>query len=325
MRPDPLAPLLAAGGVVVIDGGLGTQLEAQGAYLSDPLWSARLLRDAPDEIVAAHLAYYRAGARLAITSSYQATFAGYADRGIARDDAADLMRRSVRLASAARERHLAERGAGETGPLSIGVSVGPLFVGASVGPYGAMLADGSEFRGRYGLTVEGLRGFHRERMEVLADAGPDLLVCETIPEIEEATALVDLLEELVVPAWLVFSCADGAHIASGAPVEEAFALAEGSDAVVGFGVNCTLPIHLPELIARGVSVSSKTIVAYPNSGEHWDATARRWVPGPAGTGVDPAAARRWVDAGARIVGGCCRVTPSIIAELSAAELAGGRT
>ena len=315
MRPDPLAPLLAAGAVVIIDGGLGTQLEAQGADLSDPLWSARLLRDAPGGIVAAHLAYYRAGARLAITASYQATFAGYAARGIARDDAANLMRRSVRLASAARERHLAERAGGD---------VGPLFVGASVGPYGAMLADGSEFRGRYGLTVEALRDFHRERMEVLADAGADLLVCETIPEVEEAAALVDLVDDAGVPAWLVFSCADGARLASGAPVEDAFALAEDSDAVVGVGVNCTLPVHLPELIARAAAVSSKTIVVYPNSGERWDATARGWVPGPPGTGVDPPAARRWVDAGARIVGGCCRVTPSMIAELSTADLARDR-
>jgi len=260
--------------------------------------------------VAAHLAFYRTGARVATTASYQATFEGFGRRGIDREGAAGLLRRSVTLAAGARTRYREEcAAAGRTDP-------GPLLVAASVGPYGAMLADGSEYRGRYGLTVVQLRDFHRERLKVLAASGADLLACETIPELEEAEALADLLTETPGAAgWLAFSCADGARLWSGAPVEEAAAVANASPGVVAVGVNCTAPEHVEDLVARMRSVTAKPIVAYPNSGEGWDAAARRWKPGVSPR-VDPAAARRWIHAGAAIVGGCCRVTPEQIALLA---------
>src|SRR5512141_102649 len=140
MQPGPFVSSLLPGGVLVLDGGLATQLEAQGADLSDRLWSARLLAEDPEAIVRAHLAYFRAGARVATTASYQATFEGFAARGLAHDEAVGLLGRSVDLADRARQRAASE-----------GVN-GPLFIAASIGPYGAMLADGSEYRGRYGLT-----------------------------------------------------------------------------------------------------------------------------------------------------------------------------
>jgi homocysteine S-methyltransferase len=310
MRPDPLAPLLERDRIVILDGGLATQLEAQGSDLADPLWSARVLLEAPEEIEAAHLTYFRAGARVAITASYQASFEGFADRGI--DDArtVDLLRRSTTLADAARSVYRAElAAAGAPDP-------GPLLVAASVGPYGAMLADGSEYRGRYGLSVARLAGFHRRRLEVLAASGADLLACETIPELEEATALVDLLAELpTAAAWLAFSCEDGARLRSGTPIEEAVAVADASDAVVAVGFNCTAPEHIEELVGRTRAVTAKPIVVYPNSGEGWDAEARDWVPAT-GVDVDPPAARRWAAAGAALIGGCCRVTPAQITRLA---------
>jgi len=306
MRPDPLAPLLALDGTVIIDGGLATQLEAQGNDLSDRLWSARLLLEDPEEIVRAHLAYFRAGARIATTASYQATFEGFAARGIDHAGAVALLRQTVALAADARSRYRSERAPDDPGPL---------LVAASVGPYGAMLADGSEYRGRYGRTVAELRDFHRERMAVLAETKADLLACETIPEVEEGIALVDLLDEVDAVGWLSFTCADGGHLRSGAPVEEAFAPADGSPRVVAVGVNCTAPEHVEELVARARAATAKPIVVYPNSGEGWDTVARRWTPA-SGPRVDPATAREWVAAGARLVGGCCRVTPDHIALLA---------
>jgi homocysteine S-methyltransferase len=142
-----------AGGVLVADGGLATELEARGHDLSDALWSARLLMDAPREITAAHLAFFRAGAVIATTASYQASFGGFAARGLPRGDAVRLMRRSVELAQAARDD---VAGDGRT-----------RWVAASVGPYGAALADGSEYRRRYGLSVAALVAWHRPRLEVL--------------------------------------------------------------------------------------------------------------------------------------------------------------
>lgn len=307
---------LDGGEAILLDGGLSTQLEAQGADLSDRLWSARLLADDPAAIAAAHLAFYRAGARVATTASYQATFEGFAVRGVDRAGAEVLLRRSVELAAGARAAVAAEDAASGRPPVR-------RFVAASVGPYGAMLANGSEYRGDYGRTVAQLGDFHRERLAVLASTGADVLAVETIPEVEEAAAVAELLPEIDgAAAWVSFSCRDGAHLSSGAPVEEGVAAVDGRPGVLAVGVNCTAPEHLDELVARIRAVTALPVVVYPNSGEGWDAVARRWTGSGRGR-VDAAAARRWCDLGARLVGGCCRVTPDQIAAL-APGVAGAR-
>jgi homocysteine S-methyltransferase len=297
---------LRHGDPLPLDGGLATQLEAQGADLSDSLWSARLLIEEPDQIVAAHVAFYRAGARIATTASYQATFEGFARRGLDHAAAEDLLRRSVALAGQARAQALGEGAAG------------PLFVAASVGPYGAMLADGSEYRGNYGRTVAELAGFHRERLRILADTAADVLAVETIPELEEAEAVAGLLGEVLgIAAWISFSCADGGRLRSGAPIEQAVEAVRDAPGVVAIGINCTAPEHVDELVGRIRAACSLPIAVYPNSGEGWDAVARRWT----GTGpgrVDGEAAARWVAAGAMLIGGCCRVSPSQIASIAEA-------
>jgi len=301
---------LAAGDLIVLDGGLATQLEAQGADLSDRLWSARLLIEEPEAITAAHLAFYRAGARIATTASYQATFEGFAARGIDLASAVMLLRRSVDLAVAARGQYVEERLAAGSAPS------GPLFVAASVGPYGAMLADGSEYRGRYGRSVGDLRDFHRARMDVLADTPADVLAVETIPELEEVEAVAGLLAEGPnAAAWISVTCQDGQRLRSGVPVEEAVMAAAASPGVVAVGVNCTPPAFVEEIVARMRVVTTLPIAVYPNSGEGWDAEARRWTGSPSER-VDAAAAARWCAAGATLVGGCCRVTPDQIAGLS---------
>ena len=294
---------------VLLDGGLSTQLEAQGADLSDSLWSARLLADDPAQIVAAHLAFYRAGARVATTASYQATFEGFAGRGIGRVGAEALLRASVELAGRARTQIEAE----DTG---VGRPPARRFIAASVGPYGAMLADGSEYRGNYGRTVAELRDFHRDRLGVLASTDADILAVETIPEVEEAAAIAELLLEVDgAAAWVSFSCRDGAHLCSGAPIEEGVAAVDGKPGVAAVGANCTAPEHIDELVARIRAATALPIVIYPNSGEGWDAAARRWT-GMGRDRVDPDAARRWRGLGAELVGGCCRVTPDQIAMLA---------
>lgn len=295
---------------LVLDGGLATELEAQGADLSDALWSARILADDPDRIISAHLAYYRAGARVATTASYQATFEGFARRGIGREAAAALMRRSVELAADARAGVYGER---RDEPAS-GVR-DDLFVAGSIGPYGAMLADGSEYRGRYGLSVAQLRDFHRDRLAVLAGTPADVLAVETIPELDEAVAVVELLGEIEAAAWVSFSCADGRRLGSGAPIEEAVAAIDGASGVVAIGVNCTAPAHIEELVTRIRTATALPIIAYPNSGEGWNAARKAWTGAPGGR-VDAAAARRWLAAGARAIGGCCRVTPEQVRGLA---------
>ncbi|MQY38599.1 Homocysteine S-methyltransferase [Streptomyces sp. RB17] len=293
-----LAHALAAG-TVVLDGGMSNQLESAGYDLSDELWSARLLAERPEAVTAAHLAYFRAGADVAITASYQATFEGFARRGIGHDDAARLLASSVDLA---RE---ATRQAGDEGIDR------PLWVAASVGPYGAMLADGSEYRGRYGLSMDELERFHRPRMAVLAAAAPDVLALETVPDADEGAALLRAVRGLGVPAWLSYTV-EGRHTRAGQPLEEAFAPAADVDEVIAVGVNCCAPQDVQPAAEIAARVTGKPVVVYPNSGEAWDAEARAWT-GRTRFGADQV--KTWQDAGARLIGGCCRVGPEAIAAI----------
>ncbi len=291
-------------GVVLLDGGFATELERRGHDLSDDLWSARLLVDDPAEVRATHLAFFRSGARVATTASYQASFAGFAARGMSRQGSAALMRLSVTLAREAASQAEAEDGV-------------PRLVAASIGPYGAVLADGSEYHGSYGVSDGYLRSFHAERLEVLAAAGADLLAVETVPSEQEVTVLLDVLSTLgpAVPAWLSLTCADDETTRAGEPVGRVFGLTRGHDAVLAVGVNCTAPPYVEALVSAAVAASGKPAVAYPNSGESWDGETRTW--GGDGAVVDLELARRWVSAGARYVGGCCRVGSADIARLAA--------
>ncbi len=311
MGVETVVDLLAQGDSIVLDGGLATQLEARGHDLSDDLWSARLLRDDPAEIEEVHLAYFRAGARVAITASYQASLEGFAGAGIGPDEATVLLRRSVELADRARGRRL-EQLAGEVAE----VEPSPLFVAASVGPYGAMLADGQEYEGNYGLTLEELRTFHRPRLAELVAAEPDVLAFETIPSTLEAEALVGLLAEFPnARAWLSYSCADGGRTCEGQPFEEAVRVAEGSRQVIAVGVNCTRPEHVDELLTRGRTATLLPFVVYPNDGRVWDGPGRRWLGLGAG-GFPVGAVERWRALGAQLVGGCCGVGPDAIRALA---------
>ncbi|THA29504.1 homocysteine S-methyltransferase [Streptomyces sp. A1277] len=295
MPSRPLAAALAEG-TVLLDGGLSNQLEAQGCDLSDALWSARLLADGPGQIEAAHAAYVRAGAQVLISASYQASFEGFERRGIGRAEAAGLFARSMepaRRAAGAVERDV--------------------WVAASVGPYGAVTADGAEYRGRYGLTIRELERFHRPRIEALAAAGPDVLALETVPDMEEARALLRAAGECGLPVWLSYTVA-GDRTRAGQPLDEAFALAGACDQVIAVGVNCCDPADADAAVRTAARTTGKPVVVYPNSGEHWDAAAGSWT---GDATFDPGRAEAWREAGARLVGGCCRVGPATIAELAA--------
>jgi homocysteine S-methyltransferase len=288
---------------VVIDGGLATELEANGYDLSDRLWSARLLLTDPEAIEAAHLAYFRAGAQVATTASYQASIEGFSAAGLDRAAALRLISLSVELASQARARYREETG-----------EEGSLLVAGSVGPYGAMLADGSEYRGDYDPGATVLADFHRPRLNALAEAGADILAFETIPTLREAHVLVGLLDEVGIPAWLSYSCRDGGATSAGEPIEEAVAVAD-HPRIVAVGVNCTAPRHMPALLAAARTATDLPLIAYPNGGERWDTATRRWLADEGGD-YDPATVASWAGLGATWLGGCCGTGPAEIAALS---------
>jgi homocysteine S-methyltransferase len=298
---SPFDPLLADGGVIVLDGGLGTELDRRGADLRDPLWSARALVESPELVRDVHAAYFAAGADIATSSSYQATFGALEARGLDRAEAARLFRRSVELVREA----------------ASGFS-GIRLAAASIGPYGAALGNGAEYTGDYDLDERALVDFHVPRLEALAAADPDVFAVETIPSIAEARALVAALERVPeVPAWMSFSCRDGWHLCDGTPFEDAVGVAASSPSVVAIGVNCTSPLHVPSLIEIA-RAGGRAVVCYPNRGAFWDPVRKVWVDPPR---QDPRPTLRpveWRDAGAALIGGCCGTTPGDIAAMASA-------
>lgn len=304
-RFDDLVP---PGATLVLDGGLATRLEARGHDISSPLWSAALLYAYPGAIVQAHLDYLDAGADCVISASYQASQAGFMELGLSAFEADRLIAGSVDLARQARDRFVEQAPDGRRTPL----------VAASVGPWGATRHDGSEFRGDYGVPASVLKEFHYHRLPVLDDAGADLLACETIPDHTEAQVLHELLRLVKTPAWISFTCADERHLRDGTPLRDMAALFADHPRVVAVGVNCTAPRLIPALIAEcRAGAPGKAVVVYPNSGEAWDRGRQAWSE-DAGAMDWGAAARAWQAAGARALGGCCRVSPAQIAAVRAA-------
>ncbi len=304
MISDPIRVFLDHQGVMILDGGLATELEALRFDMNDELWSARILMDDPELLRQVHLAYLDAGADCIATASYQATIPGFTRRGLTEPEARELLRLSVSIAKGVRDAFWDDptRREGRLEPL----------VQASIGPYGAYLADGSEYTPDYDLGEAGLREFHRPRWDALVEAEPELIGCETIPSASEADALLRLLDDTPhLCAWISFSCRDDACLADGTPLEEAITNATSVQRVAAVGFNCVPPSLVPALIDRFTGVTDVPLIVYPNSGEGWDADARAWTGSqePLDFGE---AARKWKGMGASIIGGCCRTGPADI-------------
>jgi homocysteine S-methyltransferase len=314
MPTDPLLPFLQRHGVMLLDGGLATELESRGRKIDDDLWSAGVLLDDPDLIRAVHFDYLRAGADCITGASYQATFAGLERRGLGESAAADCLRLSVELARQARDTFWSQEAARAERQRPL--------IAASIGPYGAYLADGSEYRGDYGLDIGALVTFHERRFGILATSGADLLACESIPAREEAEALLRLLCATdTMRAWFSFTCRDGAHLSDGTPIAVVAAELDREDRVAAIGVNCTAPRFIAPLLGALRESTSKPLVVYPNSGESYDPTDKRWS-GPRSPVDFATAAPGWVEAGARLVGGCCRTGPDHIRRMRSALIEG---
>lgn len=283
----------------VLDGGMATELERRGCDISGPLWSAHVLDTAPDTIAAVHLDYLRAGADCISTVSYQVSAMGYAESGRPPADATKALQESILIAEAARAEYCRE-------------SDRPVFIAASLGPYGAALHNGAEFHGHYDIGFDGLVAFHADRLAVIAETSANLVALETVPSLEEGRAISKALSEFpVLHAWMSFTCRDDAHVAHGERLMDCAALLDGIPQVVAIGINCTAPHLVERLIAEAKGGTAKSVFVYPNSGELWDATNRRWY-GSSNVAEFAAMAAQWYEAGAQAVGGCCRTTPAHI-------------
>jgi homocysteine S-methyltransferase len=292
-------------GVRVVDGGMASELEYLGADISGPLWSAHVLEDFPEKIVAVHRAYIEACAEVILTASYQVSRMGYAELGLPPERADRALLRAISLAGEARDTFPARH----------------ILVAASLGPYGAALHNGSEYHGNYGCSFAELVRFHRERIAVLAESEADLLAFETLPSLEEAQAIAEALAPFPrMRAWFCFTCRDGLHVAHGELIRDCAVVFDKLPQTIAIGVNCTHPALMPSLIAELRGATAQPVVVYPNSGEGWDAERRVWTGKSAPEAFGEMAAQ-WFAAGAQLVGGCCRTRPEHIRQVSLA--AGG--
>ena len=285
---------------ILLDGGLSNQLEAQGCNLNNPLWTADVLRSNPEAIVHAHLQYLKAGAKIITTSSYQATLAGFSDMGLDKDESEALILKSVELARLAVDQYSIRHPGQEKA-----------FVAASIGPYGAYLADGSEYIGNYTIEENELLHFHEAKIKLLDSSNPDFLAFETIPSYQEARLISQILMTAITPAWISFSCKDEEHISDGTPIAECIELLKKVPGIWAAGVNCTSPRYIKGIIQKIKKHGwEKKIIVYPNSGEKFIAEHKSWV--TSGDIPDELPVEEWLDAGADIIGGCCRIGPEQI-------------
>ena len=317
-KHNTIAEIIEKNKIMVIDGSMSTALEHLGANLNSKLWTAKALEESPELVKQVHLDYFRAGADCGITCSYQATIPGLMANGSTREEAERLIARSVEIFREAREEWWKEEGekAGRAWPLCL----------AGIGPYGAYLADGSEYRGHYGVDDSVLDEFHRRRMEILHEAGADILLIETQPSLHEALLAAGIAEELGADYWISFSCMDDRHICEGDPIRKcAEAFAKDHPHLQMIGVNCTKPEYIESLIRELKASTSLPVAVYPNSGEVYDPVTKTWH----GEGVDKNFgdyAFAYMKAGADAVGGCCTTVDYHIRQTVQAKerfLAGG--
>ncbi len=304
----PIAQFLAAQRALVIDGGLSTALEAKGLQLNDPLWTARVLLEAPERIREVHYDYYCAGANIAITATYQASLDGFARRGLDKAAALRAMRHAVELAKSARDQVLAERA----------LDSHHLLVAGSVGPYGAYLANGAEYRGDYQRSRQALRDFHAPRMDALKEAGVDLLAVETQPKGEEIALLVEMAAERDLPLWVTMTLNDaGNALPDGTPLRSIAQLLESALNVEAAGFNCVRREQVAPALAALRAHTAKPLIVYPNGGRIWNAELKRWEgeahEHPAGWAHY---VPLWSRCGARLIGGCCCTLPRDIQQIA---------
>ncbi|KAI5369343.1 Putative Homocysteine-binding domain, betaine-homocysteine S-methyltransferase, BHMT [Septoria linicola] len=317
LSKDAFESLLEMVDTLIADGALATELEARGHDLNHPLWSAKILQDEPSSIEQVHLDYFAAGAYIAITASYQAATEGLTKHlGLSEVDGKDLIKRSVDVARQARDKAY----------VSVTGRNRPLLIAGSVGPYGAFLSDGSEYTGAYQRTSEQYMDFHRPRIAALIDAGADLLALETMPNLDEIKALLELLrsEFPSAIAWLSCTVKDFEHLADGSSWADVLDVVKQHDRqIVSFGINCVPMAIVTETLGSIRQFTSLPLIAYPNSGETWDAVSKTWHGKRAedilNTEERDAALSKlsaelegWTANGVRLVGGCCRTGPAYV-------------
>uniref|UniRef100_A0A1B6KMJ4 Hcy-binding domain-containing protein n=1 Tax=Graphocephala atropunctata TaxID=36148 RepID=A0A1B6KMJ4_9HEMI len=297
--------------VMLVDGGFSTQLSLYvgNCVDGDPLWSAKFLETNKQACIQTHRDFIRAGADILITNTYQASIEGFKDYlNLDKEESIELIKESVEFVKKAIALELGDESYGNQRRV---------LIAGSVGPYGAGLHDGSEYRGEYVETTspDTIIAWHTPRIEALLDAGVDLLAIETIPALAEAEVLLNLLKKYPkAKAWLSFSCKDEEHTSHGERICDVAARcwSLNSNQLVAVGVNCLHPSYVTPLLK---SIHKKLpkipLIAYPNSGERYNAQLGQWEDKDKCVPVVNYI-RSWLELGVQFIGGCCRTDAEVI-------------
>jgi methionine synthase I (cobalamin-dependent)/5,10-methylenetetrahydrofolate reductase len=285
MTSPALARLLDPEALVLFDGAMGTMLYARGVFINQ-CYDELNVR-APDLVRDVHKAYVKAGAEVLETNSFGANRIKLTQFGLA-TQTRELNRKAAELA-----REAAENGH----DVLVAGAVGPL--GVRIEPFGPTSADEA-------------REIFREQMEGLKEGGADLFILETFSDLHEIgqaiAAARDVDPAMPVVAQMTIGV-DGLTPYGATPEDVARALDRfGADIV---GLNCSVgPQAILEAIEKMAPVTRKKISAQPNAGMPRDVGGRSmYMASPEYTA---SYARHLVQAGAKVVGGCCGTTPEHI-------------
>ena len=298
---NPFAPWLNAGRTVILDGGLGTELERRGHQNLGRLWSSALVETNPSALREVHRDFLTAGADVIATATYQASMPTLIECGHDRQSAAQVLRAAVQLVIEERDAHASTA-----------------LVAASIGPFGAHLADGSEYTGGYNVTADDLYQFQSERWHILADSAADIFACETMPSMADVQAIVRLLHETPDRwAWISLMCRDANHLADGTSLSDVFAILNDIPNLAAIGANCIPPRLAPAIMDTFRASTSLPLMVYPNASNAWDMKMGQKLDDLSPTEF-AAESTTWNSHGAQIIGGCCQTTPEHVRKLSAA-------
>lgn len=266
--------------ITILDGPLGTELLARGVPTPLPGWSAHALDSAPAVVQAIHRDYAAAGARVHTANTFRTTRRRFPD------DWERLTRLAVTLCREAVGR--GHRVAGSIAPLE------------------------DCYRPDLSPPEATARMEHREMARVLADAGCELILCETFPRAIEAMIAVEEAVATGLPVWVSFTPGPAVDLLTPLQVEHAAvgAVRRGAKAVL---VNCAPASRTLEYVER-LRTAGVPFGAYANAGKPDERTG--WQPSPEAPARYTEAAAAWVRAGATIVGSCCGTGPAHIGALA---------
>ena len=287
---ENLIEKLNNGKIILLDGGMGTELQRRGVNTSLPLWSAKALLNSPQTIKEIHHDYLLAGAEIIETNTFRTNHRTLAKAGLAEHDE-KLTKLAVDLAKEAVAEFKNDK------KILIGGVQTTL-----EDCYCPELVDDEKI----------ILSEHRRWSKNLKKAGVDFIFLETFNTIREATTALKTVSETGLKATISFVCNDQAKLLSGEPLEQAVKIIEIFKPIAIL-INCLNPSTITKILPVLKSATNLPIGAYGNGlGQPHD--DQGWIFDQSGKAVKTYVneVQKWLAIGAQLVGGCCGTNPEYI-------------